>query len=188
MANFLAYVASGSVGGVALATTCVKAGATAGAGPGGFPQCLYMNGVSRGPSYLCSLLICSFLGTTCADGLVQREVFLLKEVLNVVAIQEAFNYLVSKCSFKCKEPSISCKSGQLPEADKEVVKRLARLLYAAAEHASFLPSTVGWLWLFLLRYYSLSPRFSTIVTVSWEKHKVSACTSLACTSLAAACL
>ena len=75
--NFLAYVASGSVGGAALVTTCVKAGATAGAGPGGFPQCLYVNGVPRGFSYLCSSLICSFLGTTCADGLVQREVFLL---------------------------------------------------------------------------------------------------------------
>ena len=81
---------------------------------GGFLQCLYMNGVPRGPSYLCALLLCSFLGTTCADGLVQREVFLLKEVLNGVAVQEAFNYLVLKCSFECKEQSISCKSWPTP--------------------------------------------------------------------------
>ena len=143
--NFLAYVASGSVGGAALATTCVRAGAIARAGPGGFPQCLYMNGVPRGPSYLCALLICSFLGTTCADGLVQREVFLLKEVLNGVAVQEAFNYLVSKCSFKCKEQSISCKSGQLPEADEEVIKRLARLLYIRGGRTCVSPSTYCWM-------------------------------------------
>ena len=37
-------------------------GATASVGPGGFPQCLYMNGVPRGSSYLCLLLLCSFLG------------------------------------------------------------------------------------------------------------------------------
>ena len=42
--------------------------AIARAGPGGFPQCLYLNWVPRGSSYLYSLLLCSFLGLLLAEA------------------------------------------------------------------------------------------------------------------------
>ena len=108
--NFLAYVASDSVGGAVLATTSVKAGATAGAGPGGFQQCLYLNGVPRGPSYLCSLLLCSFLGLLLTEAkILDNSDCLTGETQNEHLYQFGSTLFVEARETKVRYPIVTSK-------------------------------------------------------------------------------
>ena len=73
------------------------------------------------------------LSTAGVDGLVQSEVFLLKEVFDGVSDEEAFDDLIADALLGAV---VGAGLGQLPKADEEVVEGFSGLLYAAAERAS----------------------------------------------------
>ena len=89
-----------------------------------------------GVGHLGSLFFSGLLSTAGVDGLVQSEVFLLKEVFDGVSDEEAFDDLIADALLGAVVGAELAGLGQLPKADEEVVECFSGLLYAAAERAS----------------------------------------------------
>ena len=131
-------------GGAALATPFMEAGTTARAGPtrvgswrGGLsPEGLDVHGLAWGVGHLGSLFFSGLLSTAGVDGLVQSEVFLLKEVFDGVSDEEAFDDLIADALLGAVVGAELAGLGELPKADEEVVEGFSGLLYAVAERAS----------------------------------------------------
>ena len=148
-----------------------------------------MRRLTWGGGHLCPLLLSSLLSSACGDGFIKSKVLLLQEVFDRVSFQQAFVKLVSDVLLSAVVGTEFAGLGQLPKTDQKVVEYFSRLLDAAAECPS--------LYRFVnVSYVALNGRYyiyhaaslhvgkaKVTVTVSWEKHRVRACTCLA-----AACL